>query len=351
MRSATFFPTYSQRENVVTNAVLVLFAQVHRLAPDVFSGLLTQLTDTAPLVEPQFFNQIADTPGPGIPDGLIFQAPFRIYLETKLGDTLDADQIARHCETIVKRDGGHSGSILIGLTRSPLDARVAEQLRQTALEKGVAFAGTTFSALADLVSQETAEFRLELNQLLEEFRLFLQELDLEEPSPNWLLVNPCGDTLEQNKRFNLYHDQPGRSKRYCKYLGCYRNKAVRLIGQVSKIVVAHVEGDALVVDENHPLPWIGARPEPLTEDETDRIFGIMADSPYPLRDQTVRYYLVDRFAETDFRKVTPSGIRGHRLFCLDDEKNEPGQTLAPLFQDGDPSLDDLAAALSRSEWT
>jgi hypothetical protein len=351
MRTASFFPTYSQPENVVTNAVLVMFSQVYRLAPDVFTGLLTKLTDVEHAVGPQFFNQITAANGPGIPDGLITQPRFNIYFETKLGDALGTNQIRRHFETIEKRDGIQSGSVLIGLTRSALDPEQIRELAEYGQQKGIVFSSTTFSALADLASQETAEYRLELNALLDEFRFFIQEQGIAEPSENWLLINPCGDTIEQNARFNIYHDQPGRAKRFCKYLGCYTNKSVRLVGRVSKIVVARFENDELKVDENISLPWQSEAGKDLTDDERQRIYGIVEHSQYALRNEIVRYYLVDRFVPTDFRKISPYGIMGHRRFKLDDEIEEYGRIVGDVFKGGEPEIEVLADALRRVQWS
>ena len=350
MRNATYFPTYSQTENVVTNAVLVLLSQVHRVAPDVFSGLLTKLTDAEYSVGPQFFNQVTDTRGPGIPDGLIEQSPFQIYFETKLSNDLDTDQIKRHFQTIRKRDGRHTSSILLGLSRSPLRQGELETLTTEGRAHGVTFASTTFSELTNLIADETSDFRLELNTLIEEFRNFISEQGLTEPSENWLIVNPCGTTFDHNAQFHMYHDQPWRTKRYCKYLGCYRAKSVGLIGRVREIVTARIEGNEIIVEERHSLPWICHAPISVSDEDIERIRDIANASPYALRDETVRYYFVDRFVETDFRKTSSGGIRGHTYFQLDANEDEASGALPDLFREGEPDIETIAAALRGKTW-
>lgn len=54
MRNVTYFPPYSQKENVITNAILVLLSQLHQRAPDIFSKLLTELSDTEFNIGPRF---------------------------------------------------------------------------------------------------------------------------------------------------------------------------------------------------------------------------------------------------------------------------------------------------------
>lgn len=351
MRTATYFPTYSQTENVVTNAVLVLMSQIHRIAPDVFSGLITKLIDEEYPIGPQFFNQVTDARGPGIPDGLIEQRPFQIYFETKLGDTLDVNQIERHFETIAKRPGEKSDRVLIGLTRKPIEQPLIADLKAKGALRGITFASTTFSELSNLVGQETAEFRLELNALIEEFRAFVSAQGLTEPSENWMLINPCGTSFEQNAKFHLYHDQPWRSKRYCKYLGCYRDKSVRLVGKVRKVVVAHFDEDQVVVDQAINLPWITENSLTLSQQDEDVIRKVAYASPYALRDETVRYYFVDRFVETNFVKTSRNGIQGHMYFQLDNREGGNDGIVPEIFQDHEPTIDEIAGALSGKIWS
>jgi len=71
MRNVSYFPPYSQEENVVTNAVLLLLSHVNRLAPTIFSDLLTSITDEAFAIGPTFQNQVKIRGGQGIPDALI----------------------------------------------------------------------------------------------------------------------------------------------------------------------------------------------------------------------------------------------------------------------------------------
>ena len=351
MRNVSYFPPYSQAENVATNTVLLLFSHVHRLAPGIFADLLTRITDDEYAVGPTFHNQVRMQGGSGIPDALIQQAPFEIYVETKLGGELGVDQIEAHLATIKKNETVPGSSILIGLTGTAIAQTRYNELRNLGEMKKVRFFATTFSEIADILEKASADFRTDLNLILEEYRAFIQEQGLVPVSENKLLINPCGTSYEQNKRHHIYHDQPGRSKVFCKYLGIYKEKSVSLIGKVLAVVNARIEDNKVVITENHPLSWRRGELHEPTEEEQGRILGIVNGSDYyNLRHEEARYYIVDRFVKTEFIKTSKYGIFGHRYFNLDSSAENEQGAVPELFENQDPSLETLAAALNGKTW-
>ncbi|MCY4303748.1 MAG: hypothetical protein OXC62_03025 [Aestuariivita sp.] len=344
MRNVTYFPPYSQDENMVTNAVLLLLAQVNRLAPSVFSGLLTRLTDDEYFIGPTFKNQIRHPNAQSVPDALIRQIPFEIYLETKKGNDLDCSQICQHFDTIKKIENVEGSSVLLGLTRMPIDREKLGKLQERGMKKKVRFFTTTFSELADILEKSSDEFRLELNAIIEEFRAFIQELKLMPDSDNRLLINPCGNTYEQNCYHHIYYDQPTRSKIFCKYLGLYKEKSVSRIGEVLAVVNARtdIESRKVEITKNHPLSWCNALHEP-TEQEKDRILEIARKTGTHKEE---RYYIVEKFVECTFKKKSKHGVQGHRYFSLDGEDG----IIRECFADKLPSIQEVANALSAKTW-
>lgn len=346
MRNVSYFPPYSQEENVVTNAVLLLLSHVNRMAPTVFSELLTSITDEAFAIGPTFQNQVKVQGGQGIPDALIQQSPFEIYIETKLGDQLSVGQIVSHFETIKKNETVKGSSILLGLTRAQIAQRELDELQMLGKENGVRFFSTTFAEIADILESASDEFRLELNFLVEEYRAFIQERGLVPETENKLLINPCGTSYEQNRIHDIYHDQPTRSKVFCKYLGVYKDKCVSLIGEVLAVITARIDGCEIHVIENHPLSWREELHTP-TKAELARILGIVdGSSYYNLREEEARYYIVDKFVESSFSKVSKHGIQGHRYFTLDGETG----IIPDCFAGAEPTIEEVASALSLKTW-
>lgn len=352
-RNVSYFPPYSQEENVVTNAVLLLLSHVHRLAPVIFSNLLTTITNKEYDVGPIFTNQIRVKGGEGIPDALIQQNPFEIYVETKLGDDIGIKQIKSHLVTIKKNEKQVGNSVLLGLTRASLDEKTKAKFKALGKKESVEFHATTFKDLADIIEGFSSEFRVDLNLLLQEYRGFIQERGLVPLSENKLLINPCGTSYDQNIKHHIYHDQPGRSKMFCKYLGLYKDKRVSRIGKVKAVLVAKIEDKKVIVQDSYKLPWMGNTEYLPNKTELNRILGIVdgSSSYYNLAGESVRYYIVDEFVPTNFKKISKHGIQGHRYFTLDSDDEKVDGAIPEVFADGEPDIQTIADALSKQTWT
>ena len=128
-----------------------------------------------------------------------------------------------------------------------------------------------------------------------------------------MLVVPCRQSMRVNTKYCLYYCPAHRKHKDAKFLGLYSNKAVRHLGLIGKVIVCQqidLEGRSFEVD-----------PKP-DGDERARILGTAKESCED-RDNSdwhitshVKYYLCDEMVETDFRKISPFGIRGHRYFDL-----------------------------------
>ena len=118
------------------------------------------------------------------------------------------------------------------------------------------------------------------------------------------------------------------------------------------VVNARIEDSNVVITENHPLSWMRGEPHQPTKEELKRILGIVDGSDYyNLRHEETRYYIVDRFVKTNFRKTSKYGILGHRYFKLDSTAENEEGAVPKLFENEDPSLETLASALAEKTWT
>lgn len=204
---------------------------------------MCSLTDADIPIGLGFHNQVAGPGMTGIPDALITQDAFEIYIETKLGDNLDHDQIRRHIDSIADLPTAGGNRYLLGITKSPAQRNEFNGLEQYGRKRKIKFAATTFQSIFEVVEKQSAEFRVDLNELIAEFRIFLQEQGLLAGSLNRMLVNPCGVTSELNMRFNLYHDQPERSKELCRYLAIYTSKEIIGVGEVRRVLIGRLRGE------------------------------------------------------------------------------------------------------------
>lgn len=119
MSGLSYFQRYSQRENHATNNTLLLLKYFYQKSPKRFSDLLENLSeDDAFDVGVQFEQQIKGKHS--VPDGLISQEPFHIYIETKVGSDLDAMQLFAHFKTLQDKHPHGEQVYLMSLTKQPI---------------------------------------------------------------------------------------------------------------------------------------------------------------------------------------------------------------------------------------
>jgi hypothetical protein len=124
-----------------------------------------------------------------------------------------------------------------------------------------------------------------------------------------MIAFPCGTSKNENVRFRLYYEPAVRPyKRGYGFLGIYHDKTVSHIGSVEAVVyVSFKEGEISF----EPIDGT------LTKMHKDRIAQVIRETPYyNLREQKLRFYLVDEFHATDMRKTSPYGIMGTKAFDL-----------------------------------
>lgn len=151
-----------------------------------------------------------------------------------------------------------------------------------------------------------------------------------------LFVPPCGQSFEINEQLRLYYCPAKRKHREAQHLGIYARKAVRAIGEIAKVAICSVDidnGVANVVDGDGPL----------TQEEQERVIEATREARRN-RDWNIaidhRFYLCDALEPTDFRKLSPQGIRNRRYFDLEEVLG--GQVPADLAV--------LAEALRNQTW-
>lgn len=127
-----------------------------------------------------------------------------------------------------------------------------------------------------------------------------------------MVVRPCRVSLHQNGKLHLHHEPARRKRKDHPFIGVYASKAVRYVGRVEAIAVV-------------PTPPGAAREElgRLTDAHRARIDAAILESPpFDLTAEPHRFYLVDRFVPTDFKKASPGPVR--RVAYLDLAELVPG---------------------------
>ncbi|MGA2630623.1 MAG: hypothetical protein ABSG54_10455 [Terriglobia bacterium] len=308
MSAISYFQRFSQKENHVTNNTLLVLRHVYRSSPRKVSLLLNSLLEEEVPVGLEFRQQVRGTHS--VPDALISQQPLSVFIEAKLGDALDTAQIERHLKSIKNREHSKGSAILIGLTTQRIE-RDIENLKKKAKADGIRLFVITYSDLAMELRKLCADHEQDLIEIVEDYQAFLAAEGLLSHVYDRMVVFPTGTSWRENVPHGLYYEPAGRSPKWnCRFLGIYHNKRVSHVGRIETVTVCRFEGGKVVVE--------GSELGELNDAQQSRIRQIIDDTDYyDLKDgESLRYYLVDKFVETRFIKVSPGGMRGHRFFDL-----------------------------------
>lgn len=310
MSKISYFQKYGQRENHATNNTMLMLQHVYRLGPHRLGRVLASLLDDPDklLIGPTFEQQVRGIGS--VPDAAILQQPFELWIETKLGDDLDDDQISRHLAHVGDAGRAEGLRVLVGLTRHPLTTDRMAHFKALGRARNVAFVGCTFEDVVDAIRAELHPHEPEQLAILEDYETFLDREGLLLTDARRIAIFPCGVSINENIRFRLYYEPPSRPRKRSVVIGLYANKAVQEIGRVEAVITCD---------------WIDGQPRFIAEVGEDtplrraRIIEVVEETTYyDLRKDAVRFYLLSDSAKATIRKVSPGGIMGLRYLDLDD---------------------------------
>lgn len=303
MTEISFFQRYSQRENHITNNTLLMFRHLYQHNAARFEKFLHSITDDDSLKIGPIFTQ-QERRDQSVPDGLISQHPFNLYIEAKLDGTLDKDQILRHLEGIKNNDQ----SYVIGLTKERLSGSTLSSYQQLCNGKGVIFSGITYTQILNTLKEQAKEYETDLMEIIDDYEQFLISENMI-TNPFLLISFPCRNSANENIAYRIYYEPAHRpSKENVPYLGIYNNKQITHIGKIKKTTIATLENGVLRHMEEKKL----------STDEEKRISQIIEASTYypDLAQEPHRYYVIDELQEVNLCKTTPYGIQGKKYFDL-----------------------------------
>lgn len=320
MAGVSHFQRYSQRENHVTNNTLLVLRHLYQVSPIKLESVLNQLLGDERLsLGLSFTQQVKGTHS--VPDALIHQPDFRLYIETKLGASLDQNQLIRHIESVGRdvadTDVRAQQIILLGLATAEMRSREAAQISEFAASRGVIFSSVTFAQLVSAIESVCADYEVSLQSIITDYIDYLNSENLLYAGEDWMLVVPCGTSLNENAEHHVYYDgahRPRRSK--CRYLGLYSEKRVALVGTITHVFVATYRDGKLVVDEEERGK--------VDEHALSRATAIVeATTYYDLKNGPHRFYVVDRFEPTRLVKKSKGPVRGAQYLKLSEVLGAP----------------------------
>ena len=328
MSEISHFQKYSQKENHVTNNTLLMFRHIYRHSPQKFQGFLNALLDEdeAISIGLTFEQQVGKEAS--IPDAQITQKPIEIYIEAKMDGGVDIAQLQNHIKGVQGKDGSNTQIFLIALTKGNLKSQVAKELETLRSTPNLKLHHITYDDVEENLAMIYGDHEEEMSFIVHDYIRFLQDNDLLQDKYK-VAVIPCGKSYDANAKHRAYFEPLNRrEKDHVKYMGLYKDKCIKDIGEISKIVIARLADDQLVVDGKNDL----------SKKEMDRLHDLIKDSrngAYPtLGDEPLRFYLLENLLPVNLKKESKGGFmslvyKDLMEFVPEDEKLPDN----PSFQD------------------
>lgn len=303
-----YFQRYQAKENVATANTMLLLYRLYRYSPEKFFSFLKSEFFSGSF-EPEIAFAMQEKSGSSVPDATIAQESFKIVVETKTFDWFYPEQLKGHLNSF----GNENYKVLLTLAPElmAVDKKkdIEKQLREYGEDTGkqVVHVNTTFEGIIKAIQELIDDNRdYEMQDILDDYEDYCSGSKLIPISDSWKIMRllMVGTTIE----FNLSHDVCYRvaSESFSPhdYIGLYDKKSIRAIGKVCARIIA--------VETENGIKYKADYGE-LTEDREEIIKSAINDSDkyenYTLRKEKYMYFFVEKFYETDFKKITKGAPR------------------------------------------
>lgn len=154
-------------------------------------------------------------------------------------------------------------------------------------------------------------------------------------NPNLFAVT-TGTSFNDVVSMNIYYCKANRCRKICDYLGLYNNKSIIKIGKIKKIIEAEKVNDKLITDLVYG--------EEITKEDIELINKSIKRGcelfNCDIGNERHKYFIVDKFYDTDYRKASSGGLMEHKYLDLYNR----------LGLENMPNIEELAEALKEIEW-
>lgn len=308
-----YFQRYHEKENVATANTMLLLSRLYQYSSDKFFRYLKSeiFSDS---FEPEIVFNLQEKSVDSIPDATITQESFKIVVETKMSDWFYSDQLMRHLNSF--KDEKYKVMITLApeLMAENKKNDFEKQLKEynAGQKHHVIHINTTFENLANAIQDVIDDRDYDMQEVLEDYLNYCYNDGLITVSESWkyMRMQLAGVTFDFNVRENVYYDNADRGFRAHNYLSLYKLKSARAVGKVCARILA--------IETENGMQYEVEYGE-LTEERKNKILRSIEDGDehgYDLRTIKHRYFFVEKFYETDFKKITPRAPRGSRIFDL-----------------------------------
>lgn len=310
-----YFQRYTQKENVATANTMLLLSRLYMDSTSKFYKFLQNniFNDKANL-EIEFTLQ--EKHKNSVPDATIFQPSFKVVVETKMKDDFDCKQLRDHLEAF----DDVQYKVLLTLASKKMKDRTRLEFEKRLKEYNeehsemIYHVNLTFEDLITSIDSILDDKDYDMSNILNDYIDYCIESDLLPNTNSWktLRMQLSRTTFDFNMNNNVYYDKASRNFRPHDYIGLYRDKKINAVGKIeTQVVTEYVDGILeYKVEKGH-----------LTEQHKQVIQDAIKDSKqygYDLTTIPHRYFFVEEFYESNYKKDSKGGAMGTRYFDLED---------------------------------
>lgn len=306
---------------MATANTILLLSRLYSHSPDKFFQFLQEINCIQDNEQLKIHFQNQEKDPDSTPDAIIRQESFKIAIETKLSakGKFNLVQLNNH----LKSFGSETYKCLLTIApafmseENRIEFEKMLQLKNTENKRrgisDIQHINTTFEQIASKIQGVLDERDYDIKDVLEDYKEYCYHDSLITDDWKQMRVQLAGKTFEVNKKLKLYYDNMDHGFRGHTYLGLYKDKAVGAIGKIAAIIsVDTIDGKLDYQAEK------GIRPEDITDEIKKRIDIAIEHSKTQGWNAGIhtRFFFVDEFYETDFKKDTSYPPRGSRIFDL-----------------------------------
>lgn len=313
------FPRFKSAENFATNNTLLLLNRIYKLDPKFFESLLNRLMDSDDIaIGPTFAQQRSSKTNRavGIPDGILAQSSFKLVVETKLTDRSfwGKEEYSSHFQNERTR-------ILFTISRNGMAELRKKEVMQTLkkYDEETKSTGTTahkdqtfrglISEIRLTITGTRTRYKVELEDLVDDFESFAFEEGLLSDEHLRMHVFAINNSEEDNKKYVLYYNYAHLNESPHRFVGLYRNKAIKYIAETKVIVIPVKKSDST-------FSYTFLKGEQFWNEQRKRQLHEFLDHEGLGDDGKLKFHLFDKLYSTDFIKESNGGIMGPRHFYL-----------------------------------
>ena len=305
-----YFQRYHSKENVATANTMLLLSRLYSYSSDKFFRLLKSEIFFNDAFEPELIFNLQEKSVDSIPDATISQESFKIVVETKMSDWFYSDQLIRHLNSF----GDEKFKVLITLAPEKMESNKKidfdNRLKKynSTQDYPIIHINMTFERITEAIQDLIYDRDYEMQEVLDDYLNYCYKDKLITDSWKRMKMQLCGATFDFNMKENLYYNGIDRPFSAHDYIGLYKEKSVKAVGKIEAIITA--------IKTETGIKY-GAEFGELNNFRKEQIDKAIIDGKnygYVLTNE--RYFFVEKFYDTDFRKTSTGGSMGSRNFDL-----------------------------------